>query len=250
MPPGRKTIETHLTRAGNEQRVYDFVGQELKKGRQAYFVYPLIEESEKNDLKNAENMFIQLQSLFPSRNLGLIHSRIPDDEKKEKMEAFSQGKTDILVATSVVEVGVDVPNATVMVIEHAERFGLSALHQLRGRVGRSTLQSYAFLIYSQKLTDEGKQRLKIMMENSDGFIIAQEDLKLRGPGEMTGMKQSGYMKIKMAHIIRDAEVLLQARKDVLTLLKQDPLLESPDNRGLKELWEKVPPFTEGLIRTG
>lgn len=250
MPPGRKTIETHLTREGNEERVYDFVRRELEKGRQAYFVYPLIEQSEKMDLKDAENMYARLQKIFPLHSLALIHSRITDDEKKERMEGFSRGETDILVATSLVEVGVDVPNATIMVIEHAERFGLSALHQLRGRVGRSDLQSYAFLIYSSRLTEEGKQRLRIMMENSDGFIIAEEDLKLRGPGEMAGVRQSGYMKFRIADMIRDSAVLIRAREDVLKILGEDPSLSGDENRILEELWEKAPPFSDTLIRTG
>lgn len=250
MPAGRKAIETHLTREGNEDKVYSFVREELRKGQQAYFVYPLIEQSEKMDLKDAENMYAHLQKVFPERSLALIHSRIPDDDKKERMEGFSHGETDILVATSVVEVGVDVPNATIMVIEHAERFGLSALHQLRGRVGRSDLQSFAFLIYSNKLTDEGKQRLKIMMENTDGFIIAEEDLKLRGPGEIAGVRQSGYMKFRIADMIRDSEVLMQARKDVLAVLELDPALSSAENSVLKELWDAAPPFNETLIRTG
>jgi len=250
MPPGRKPIETHLAREGNEEKVYRFVHNELKQGRQAYFVYPLIEKSEKMDLKDAENMFEQLQKTFPGRKAALIHSRIPEDEKKERMEGFSRGDIDILVATSVVEVGVDVPNATIMVIEHAERFGLSALHQLRGRVGRSDLQSFAFLIFSNKLTDEGRQRLKVMMENTDGFIIAEEDLKLRGPGEMAGIRQSGYMKFRIADMIRDSEVLLQARRDVIGIMEDDPELKKPENSVLKELWESAPPFSDTLIRTG
>ncbi|QEN07959.1 ATP-dependent DNA helicase RecG [Oceanispirochaeta crateris] len=250
MPPGRKTIETHLTREGNEEKVYTFVLNELNKGRQAYFVYPLIEKSEKLDLKDAENMFEQLQKTFPDHALALIHSRIPDEEKKERMERFSKGNVDLLVATSVVEVGVDVPNATIMVIEHAERFGLSALHQLRGRVGRSEKQSYAFLIYSNNLTEEGKQRLRVMMENSDGFVIAEEDLKLRGPGEIAGVRQSGYMKFRIADMIRDSDVLLKARQDVMSILEKDPDLKSPEFSLLRELWESAPPFSETLIRTG
>ena len=250
MPAGRKPIETHLTREGNEQKVYDFVRRELGQGRQAYFVYPLIEQSEKLDLKDAESMYEDLQKAFPSHKLGLIHSRIPEEEKDRTMEAFTGGKLDILVATSVVEVGVDVPNATIMVIEHAERFGLSALHQLRGRVGRGDLQSYTFLIYSSKLTDDGKQRLKVIMETTDGFRIAEEDLKLRGPGEITGVRQSGYMKLRIADLIRDTETLLRAREDVKTLLSRDPCLLKEENRPLRELWEKAQPFSENLIATG
>jgi ATP-dependent DNA helicase RecG len=247
MPAGRKPIETHLTREGNEKKVYDFVRNELDQGRQAYFVYPLIEQSEKLDLKDAVSMFEDIKTAFPGKKPGLIHSRVPEEEKDRTMEAFTKGELDILVATSVVEVGVDVPNATIMVIEHAERFGLSALHQLRGRVGRGELQSYAFLVYSQKLTDEGKQRLKIIMESTDGFRIAEEDLKLRGPGELSGVRQSGYMKLRIADLVRDTEILIKAREDAADILKEDPLLSSADNIILRELWQKAPPFNENLI---
>ena len=242
MPAGRKAIETHLTREGNERKVYDFVRGELDKGRQAYFVYPLIEQSEKLDLKDAVSMFEGLKEAFPDKRVGLIHSRIPEEEKDLTMEAFNRGDLHILVATSVVEVGVDVPNATIMVIEHAERFGLSALHQLRGRVGRSDLQSYAFLIYSRKLTDDGKQRLKIIMESTDGFRISEEDLKLRGPGEIAGVRQSGYMKFRIADLIRDTDVLIKAREDVKNLLRDDPHLLKEENRMLRELWQTAPPL--------
>ncbi len=247
MPAGRKPVETHLTREGNEQKVYNFVSRELEKGRQAYFVYPLIEQSEKLDLKDAVSMYEDLKKAFPHKKLGLIHSRIEEDEKDRTMGAFTRGDLHILVATSVVEVGVDVPNATMMVVEHAERFGLSALHQLRGRVGRGNEQSYAFLIYGNKLTDDGKQRLKIILESTDGFVIAEEDLKIRGPGEIAGIRQSGYMKLKIADLVEDSEVLLEAREDVRNLLIDDPELTSPDNSILKVLWQTAPPFSENLI---
>ncbi len=250
MPAGRKPIQTHLAREGNEKKVYDFVRRELEQGRQAYFVYPLIEQSEKLDLKDARSMYEDLQKAFPRWQLGLIHSRIPEEEKDRTMEAFNKGTLHILVATSVVEVGVDVPNATIMVIEHAERFGLSALHQLRGRVGRGDLQSYTFLIYSNKLTDEGKQRLKIIMESTDGFRIAEEDLKLRGPGEITGIRQSGYMKLHIADLVRDTDMLMQAREDVRRLLEKDPHLLDDSHSVLRELWQSAPPFSENLIATG
>ncbi len=250
MPAGRKPIETHLARGGNEQKVYDFVRRELDRGRQAYFVYPLIEQSEKLDLKDAQSMYEDLHKAFPGRKLGLIHSRIPEEEKDATMEAFNRGELHILVATSVVEVGVDVPNATIMVIEHAERFGLSALHQLRGRVGRCDLQSYTFLIYSNKLTDEGKQRLKIIMESTDGFRIAEEDLKLRGPGEITGVRQSGYMRLHIADLVRDTDSLLRAREDVRRILEKDPHLMDDSHKVLRELWNSAPPFSENLIATG
>lgn len=247
MPLGRKTIETHLTRIGNEQKVYDFLFEELNRGRQIYFVYPLIEQSDKINLKDAESMFHNLQKIFKGFNLALIHSKVAEDEKETAMEQFNQGEVDILVATSVVEVGVDVPNATVMVIEHAERFGLSALHQLRGRVGRGQHQSYCFLIYSNMLTDDGKKRLMIMKENSDGFIISQEDLKLRGPGDIAGVKQSGFMKFSIANLSRDLDILEIARSEAFMLLKNDPGLLDVDHRILRDLYNKKPPFSANYI---
>jgi ATP-dependent DNA helicase RecG len=158
------------------------------------------------------------------------------------MDAFRKGETKILVATSVVEVGVDVPNATCMVIEQAERFGLSALHQLRGRVGRGDAQSYCFLIFADKLTEDGKKRLLVMLENSDGFIIAEEDLKLRGPGQITGIEQSGYLKLGIADPVRDADELARARTDAFAILEADPALELSEHRRIAEVLERAPPF--------
>lgn len=228
MPPGRKPIETHLARHGNEAKVYDWVRRELRNGRQAYFVYPLIEQSDKVELRDAQSMFERLQRReFADFRLALIHSRIDEQEKAAKMEAFAAGEIDLLVATSVVEVGVDVANATCMVVEHAERFGLAALHQLRGRVGRGTYQSYAFFVYAEDLTEEGKLRLRTLLENSDGFVIAEEDLKLRGPGELAGVRQSGFMKLRVANLATDMELMRTAREDAFKLLEADPgLIES------------------------
>jgi ATP-dependent DNA helicase RecG len=251
MPRGRKTIITHLAQKGNEFKVYDFVHGELAKGRQAYFVYPLIEQSEKLVLKDAESMYRFIdEKAFPGYKCALIHSRIPEEEKRASMAAFSKGEVDILVATSVVEVGVDVPNATVMVVEQAERFGLSALHQLRGRVGRGENQSYCFLVFDTGLTEEGKQRMMIMKENSDGFVIAEEDLKLRGMGDISGVRQSGFMKLTIADLIRDREILLWARKETEKILTADPGLLSEDNSLIRELYNKVPPFDSELISQG
>ncbi|MEW5816363.1 MAG: ATP-dependent DNA helicase RecG, partial [Spirochaetota bacterium] len=196
MPPGRKPVKTHLAVMGKEEKVYTWVRNELQKGRQAYFVYPLIEQSEKMSLKDAESMYEHLKTeIFPDFSIGLIHSRKPEEEIETTMGNFITGELKILVATTVVEVGVDVPNATCMVIEHAERFGLSALHQLRGRIGRGEHQSYAFLVYGTSLTEEAKQRLKVMKESNDGFYIANEDLKIRGPGEIIGTRQSGFFNL-------------------------------------------------------
>jgi ATP-dependent DNA helicase RecG len=218
-PVGRRPVITHLTREGNEAKVYERVRREIAAGGQAYFVYPLIEQSDALPLKDAEGAFRRLRSqVFPELRLGLIHSRVPEEEKQRRMAAFARGELDLLVATSVMEVGVDVAAATCMVVEHAERFGLSALHQLRGRVGRGPRQSYAFLIYGRNLTGGGLQRLKAIMSTSDGFRIAEEDLKIRGPGELLGLRQSGYARYELADLREDWNTLLEARADALELL--------------------------------
>lgn len=233
MPAGRKPVITHLARQGNEQKVHEWVRRQIGDGRQAYFVYPLIEQSQKLDLRDAESMYTNLSHVFPAARLGIIHSRVAEDEKLRTMEAFQAGELDILVATSVVEVGVDVPNATCMVVEHAERFGLAALHQLRGRVGRGDEQSYAFLVYAEELTEEGKQRLRIMLKESDGFKIAEEDLKLRGPGDVAGTQQSGYLRLRVADLARDMTLMLTAREDAFGILETDPGLVLPEHAALR-----------------
>jgi ATP-dependent DNA helicase RecG len=251
MPPGRKPIETHLARQSNEKKVYDFVRRELAQGRQAYFVYPLIEAGENDgelplrSLKDAESMAERLaKEVFPDTPLALIHSKIAEDKKRQIMESFRAGGIKILVATSVVEVGVDVPNATCMVIEHAERFGLSALHQLRGRVGRGSFQSFCFLVYSDELTEDGKQRLKVMLENRDGFVIAEEDLRLRGPGQIVGTEQSGYLKLGIADPVRDAACLSRARTDAFAILASDPALNLSENAVIASVLKRAPPFSD------
>jgi ATP-dependent DNA helicase RecG len=262
LPPGRKPVKTHLAKESNEAKVYDFVSRELAAGRQAYFVYPLIEANE-GDLKDAVSMADRLaQEIFPQYPSALIHSRVDDEEKRRIMESFRRGDIRILAATSVVEVGVDVPNASCMVIEHAERFGLSALHQLRGRVGRGSDQAYCFLIYSDRqdsagakqtegtrpaagdeiLTGDGKTRLKVMLENNDGFVIAEEDLKLRGPGQIAGIEQSGYLSLGIADPVRDAAGLARARTDAFAILGKDPDLLEPEHRRIAAVLEKAPPF--------
>jgi ATP-dependent DNA helicase RecG len=219
------------------------VGRQLAAGRQAYFVYPLIEGGD--ELKDAVSMAERLgKEVFPAYPLALLHSRLDDEEKRQTMDAFRRGEIKILAATSVVEVGVDVPNATCMVVEHAERFGLSALHQLRGRVGRGGEQSYCFLVYSENLSEDGKKRLMVMLENSDGFIIAEEDLKLRGPGQIAGIEQSGFLKLGLADPIRDIEELKRSRSDALAILEADPVLARPENRLIAEVLERSPPFSE------
>jgi ATP-dependent DNA helicase RecG len=247
MPAGRRPIVTHTNKMSNQQKVYDFVRRELQTGRQAYFVYPLIEASEALDLKDAATMAEHLAEVFGGFSVGLIHSRLDDEQKRTVMEEFSAGKTAVLVATSVVEVGVDVANATCMVIEHAERFGLSALHQLRGRVGRSSLPSYCFLVYAEGLTEDAKTRVRVMMETTDGFRIAEEDLKLRGPGDIAGMKQSGFLKLRAADLGRDLDVLVGCREFLVELLERDPGFLEPEQAALRKLWTQCPPFSDDLV---
>ena len=233
MPKGRKQIVTYLTAMGHEQNVYEAVRKELEKGHQAYFVYPRIAEAEEENLeadfseqsaavssqntsslKSAEEMYKFLsEKVYPKFKCAIIHSKIDEEEQNKILNDFYSGKTQILVATTVVEVGVDVANATCIVIEHADRFGLAELHQLRGRVGRSSLQSYCFLIYSKNISQIGIERMKALHESTDGFYIAEQDLKLRGPGEITGTTQSGYLSLGIADLERDKQALTLARYD-------------------------------------
>jgi ATP-dependent DNA helicase RecG len=234
MPPGRKRVETHLARQVNERKVHEFVERELVSGRQAYFVYPVIDAGGKLDLRDAESMWRRLaREIFPEYEIGLVHSRLKEEEKSITMERFRSGELRVLVATSVVEVGVDVPNATCMVVEHAERFGLSALHQLRGRVGRGQHQSYCFLLYDDDLTDVAKERLKIIHGHSDGFLIAEEDLRIRGPGDLAGVEQSGYLRFRAADLARDMQLMNLARKDAFEILEKDPELSAPEHKDLR-----------------
>jgi ATP-dependent DNA helicase RecG len=250
MPPGRKPVITHLARQSNQEKVYEAVRTELQRGHQAYFVYPRIEEGE-DSLQDAERMGRYLaEEVYPEFSVALIHSRVAEEEKSERMAAFNRGELQVLVSTSVVEVGVDVPGATCMVIEHAERFGLAGLHQLRGRVGRGEAQSYAFLVYSDELSEEGKQRLLTMKSTADGFRIAEEDLKLRGPGELAGTRQSGFLRFRFADLTIDTELVEQARRDAFALASEDPGLLKPEHRGLREVMETCPPFSEELFSGG
>ncbi|MCL2411462.1 MAG: ATP-dependent DNA helicase RecG [Treponema sp.] len=245
-PSGRKPIKTHLAKESNEKKVYEFIKKELDNGRQAYFVYPLIEGTE--DIKDAVSMAERLENeIFPKYKTALIHSKLPEEIKKQTMDDFRKGNIHILAATSVVEVGVDVPNATCMVIEHAERFGLSALHQLRGRVGRGQEQSYCFLVYSDELTEDGINRLKVIFENNDGFAIAEEDLKARGPGHIIGTEQSGYLVLGLANPVRDISELQLARIDAFSMLENDPSLLLPNHRIVARVLEEAPPFSEAVL---
>ncbi len=228
MPKGRKPIITRLFLDYNRGKAYEAVKEELKKGHQAYVILPLIEESEKLDLKAVTTHGEYLQKkVFPEYKVGILHGKMSSYEKEKIMHAFKRGDIHILVSTTVVEVGVDVPNATVMVIEHAERFGLSQLHQLRGRVGRSEFQSYCFLIaYKVSIESEAFKRLQVLCKSNDGFKIAEEDLKLRGPGEFLGTKQSGYLEFKKADLVKDYEILLWAREEAFKLIEKDPELKN------------------------
>lgn len=235
MPKGRKEIITKLYREGMRSKLYKGMQMELERGRQVYVVYPLIEESEKLDLKNASNMAEELAAHFsPSFRVGLLHGKLKADEKDKVMQQFKAGEIHILVSTTVIEVGIDIPNASVMVIEHAERFGLSQLHQLRGRVGRGSEQSYCIMMADYKLSDDGYARLNVMTETCDGFKIAEEDLKIRGPGEILGTRQSGIPELRVANLVRDAKILSQAKEMAFDLIAKDPDLSQPEHKNLKE----------------
>ena len=221
MPHGRKPIKTYLAENSKAERVYDFVKTELKKGHQAYFIYPLIEENETSSFKAVKTMEEELKSFFSDFTLASITSKTLEDEQKLIMKDFIEGKTNILIATSIVEVGVDVPNATCIVIEEAQNFPLTTLHQMRGRVGRGCEQSYCILLYKNKLTENAYLRLKIMKETNDGFKIAEEDLKIRGPGDVMGTEQSGYLGFKFANPTKDTEVLQKAREAAINFINDE-----------------------------
>jgi ATP-dependent DNA helicase RecG len=222
MPPGRQPISTTARPESRRDEIYAFVRREIEQGRQAYIIYPLIEESAKVDLKAATEMADHLaQDVFPAFRVALLHGRLKQDAKDRVMGAFVRREFDILVTTTVIEVGVDVPNATVMVVEHAERFGLSQLHQLRGRVGRGTHKSYCILLYQYPITDQGKERLKALTDTTDGFVIAERDLQLRGPGDFFGTRQSGMPTLRVGDLLRDHALMEEARREAVAAL-DDP----------------------------
>jgi len=235
MPPGRNPVETRIFNERDREKVYAVIKREVAAGRQAYIVYPLVEESEKSDLMDATNMAEMLRGIFPDFKIGLLHGRMKAEEKEAVMKGFKEREVDILVATTVIEVGIDIPNATVMVIEHAERFGLSQLHQLRGRVGRDIHNSYCLLLAQYKRSEEAWKRLKVMEETTDGFRIAEADLEIRGPGDFLGTRQSGMPDLRIGNIIRDARILEEAKTEAFRLVEQDPYFSMPENGILKEV---------------
>jgi len=230
LPPGRKPVQTLHIYSAKRNNLYNSVRRQLQQGRQVYIVYPLIEESEAIDLKNLREGFELTKTIFPEYSVSMVHGKMKPSEKDAAMQKFVSGETQILVATTVIEVGVNVPNASVMIIENAERFGLSQLHQLRGRVGRGADQSFCILITEYELSENTRRRLAIMTETNDGFVIAEEDLKLRGPGDIDGTQQSGIaFNLRIADLVRDGDVLTLARDYALEILEDDPLLQKSEN---------------------
>ena len=238
LPPGRKEVKTVHRFDRNRLSVFKFMKDEIDKGRQVYVVYPLIQESEAMDYKDLMDGYESISREFPSPKyqISIVHGQMKPADKEYEMQRFVKGETQIMVATTVIEVGVNVPNASVMIIESSERFGLSQLHQLRGRVGRGADQSYCVLLSSYKLSEEGKTRLKTMVETTDGFKIAEVDLKLRGPGNLMGTQQSGVLNLKIADVVKDGQILVAARNAAISLLQEDSNLSKPTNANIKRAY--------------
>ncbi len=238
LPPGRKPIQTVHRYDSNRLKVWQFIREEIEKGRQIYIVYPLIQESETLDYKDLMDGYESISRDFPlpKYSVSIVHGKMKPDEKESEMRRFVEGKTNIMVATTVIEVGVNVPNASVMIIESAERFGLSQLHQLRGRVGRGADQSYCILMTGHKLSNESKTRLETMCATNDGFEIAEVDLKLRGPGDIMGTQQSGVLNLQIADLVKDRDILQLARHHAIKLLKDDASMLKPEHQKLREVF--------------
>jgi ATP-dependent DNA helicase RecG len=240
LPPGRKPIQTMHYFHNRRNQLNRFLQEEMDKGRQIYVVYPLIDESEKLDFKNLTEGYEYMQKSFPHAEVVMVHGRMKSAEKEAAMHIFASGQAQIMVATTVIEVGVNVPNASVMVIESAERFGLSQLHQLRGRVGRGAEQSHCVLMTSFKLAEETRKRMEIMTRTNDGFEIAEADMKMRGPGDLEGTQQSGLpFDLKIANLTRDSQILQLGRDIAMNVLEQDPLLEQAPNQILVRQLKKL-----------
>jgi ATP-dependent DNA helicase RecG len=233
LPPGRKPVTTIHHYENRRQELYGGLRQQIEQGRQAYVVYPLIKESEKMDLQNLEEGYREFQQAFPDLQISMVHGRMKAAEKDREMERFARGETQILMATTVIEVGVNVPNATVMAIMNAERFGLAQLHQLRGRVGRGAEQSYCILVTGFKLSGDTRRRIQIMCETNDGFEIAEEDMRLRGPGDLEGTQQSGIpFDLHIANLARDGQVVQLARDVAKRVLDSDPEGDRPEHASM------------------
>jgi ATP-dependent DNA helicase RecG len=238
MPPGRQPIRTQLVGEKSRRQLYAAIGEILRRGDQGYVVYPLIEESEKLPLRDATRMYEEIRRVFPDRQVALLHGKTPQEEKEAVMRSFKAGDIHLLISTTVIEVGIDVPNATLMVVEHAERFGLSQLHQLRGRVGRGDKPSHCLLVTGLSSSNPGFRRLEVMCETNDGFKIAEEDLKIRGPGDFLGTRQSGLPELRVANLIRDYKILEVARAEAFAWLERDPALSlhPPVKETLRRRW--------------
>jgi ATP-dependent DNA helicase RecG len=248
LPPGRKPIITEHHPSDRVEHVYSSLKRQIDEGRQAYVVYPVIEESETQAMKAAQQMYEHLsREVFPRIPVGLLHGRLGANEKESVMQRFKDGELKILVSTTVIEVGVDVPNATVMLIEQAERFGLAQLHQLRGRVGRGAAQSYCMLV-TEKMNDAARQRIRTLVESNDGFNIAEMDLKLRGPGEFFGTKQAGLPSLRVANILRDPDILEIARREAVDFVARPPSAEDLDKAVayIRDHWQR----RYGLVTVG
>ena len=231
MPPGRKEIKTIHQFDKGRLKIFQFIEDEIKKGRQIYIVYPLIEESQKLDYKDLMDGYESISRRFPlpDYRVSIVHGKMKSADKDYEMQQFATGQTQIMVATTVIEVGVNVPNASVMIVESAEKFGLSQLHQLRGRVGRGAEQSYCILMTSYKLSEEARMRMETMVRTNDGFEIAEVDLRMRGPGDIMGTQQSGIVDLKLADLAKDNQLIYLARDAAQNLLKEDPDLTNPKN---------------------
>ncbi len=241
LPPGRKPVKTVHRYDANRLKVFRFLKDEILKGRQVYVVYPLIQESQALDYKDLMDGYESMVREFPmpQYQISIVHGQMKSEDKEYEMARFVKGETQIMVATTVIEVGVNIPNATVMIIESAERFGLSQLHQLRGRVGRGGDQSYCILMTGQKLSSEAKTRLETMVRSNDGFEIAEVDLKLRGPGDLMGTQQSGLLQLKIADIVKDNDILKTARYFAIQILNEDPQLALEKNKTLRNSYTQL-----------
>jgi len=241
LPPGRKPIQTIHRRENHRAKLFAFIQEQLQLGRQAYVVYPLIQESEKLDFKNLEDGYAQIEDFFKPNGfqISMVHGKMKPADKEAAMQAFVQGQTHIMVATTVIEVGVNVPNASVMVIESAERFGLSQLHQLRGRVGRGAEKSFCILMTGDGISKEAQKRMDTMVASNDGFILAEVDLQLRGPGDLMGTQQSGALALKIADLARDGQLVQLARDKAREILESDQQLIKPENTLLNQALREV-----------